>query len=86
MCFRTARLRTGTREIITGIFVFVYDLKVKTKGKDKEIPKWWQELLFVKKKKDFRDKDYGWNEDFMRDLGLIEHERTSKKKEDLRSS
>ena len=62
---------------------FVYDVKVKGKGQNKEIPKWWQELLFVKKKKDFRDKDYGWNEDFMRDLGLVENQKTSKKKEDL---
>jgi hypothetical protein len=48
---------------------FVYDVKVKTKGK--EIPKWWQELEFVKKK-DFREKDFGWNSDFMCDLGLVE--------------
>jgi len=61
--------------------VFVYDVKVKSKGQQKEIPKWWQELLFVKKKKDFRGKDYGWNEDFMRDLALVDAEKTSKKKE-----
>ena len=58
---------------------FVYDVRVKAKDKDKEIPKWWQELQFVKKKKDFRDKDYGWNEDFMRDLGLVEDVKHSKK-------
>jgi len=57
---------------------FVYDVKVRTKGK--EIPKWWQELEFVKKKKDLREKDYGWNADFMRDLGLVEDEKT---KDDL---
>jgi len=59
----------------------VYDVKVKSKDKPvKNIPKWWQELYFVKKKKDFRDKDYGWNNDFMRDLGLIEEEKSKPKK------
>jgi hypothetical protein len=45
----------------------VYDVKVR--GKDlKNIPKWWGELEFVKKKKDFLTKEYGWNADFMEDL------------------
>src|SRR5579862_975310 len=51
---------------------FVYEVKVKGKSQSKEIPRWWQELLFVKKKKDFRDKDFGWNQDFIKDLGLVE--------------
>jgi len=45
----------------------VYDVRVRGKGL-KDVPRWWQELEFVKKKKDFLSKDYGWNDDFMRDL------------------
>ncbi|MDA4112177.1 MAG: hypothetical protein OK439_06525 [Thaumarchaeota archaeon] len=59
----------------------VYDVKIKPKDQPaKNIPKWWQELYFVKKKKDFRDKDYGWNDDFMRDLGLVDDETPKLKK------
>jgi hypothetical protein len=58
----------------------VYDVKIKSKDQLANIPKWWQELYFVKKKKDFRDKDYGWNNDFMRDLGLIDKETAKPKR------
>lgn len=47
---------------------FVYDVKVRKGSKDLQVPKWWQELEFVKKKKDLLMKNYGWNDDFMRDL------------------
>jgi len=47
---------------------FVYDVKVRKGAKELQVPKWWRELEFVKKKKDFLTKDYGWNDDFMRDL------------------
>ncbi len=58
---------------------FVYE--VRTKGlKDGNLPKWWQELEFVKKKKDFLTKDYGWNDDFMRDLfGFAKSDKTNSK-------
>ncbi|MDA4131197.1 MAG: hypothetical protein OK457_10540 [Thaumarchaeota archaeon] len=60
----------------------VYDVKVKSKSQTspKNIPKWWSELYFVKKKKEFRDKDYGWNDDIMRDLGLVEVKKAPKAK------
>lgn len=45
----------------------VYDVKIRNKSL-KDTPKWWQELDFVKKKKDLLMKDYGWNDDFMHDL------------------
>jgi|HubBroStandDraft_6_1064221.scaffolds.fasta_scaffold1176146_1 hypothetical protein len=62
-------------------FAIVYDVKVKGKDQTKETPKAWQEVLFAKKRKDFRHKDFGWNQDFMQDLGLIEDEdkKSSKK-------
>ncbi len=60
----------------------VYDVKVKSKTQPsvKSLPKWWQELYFVKKKKEFRDKDYGWNDDLMRDLGLLGTKKAPKGK------
>ena len=59
---------------------FVYSVKIKSKyDPTKRMPRWWQELVFAKKKKDFRGKDYGWNEDFMRDLGFAEDLSSGKK-------
>jgi hypothetical protein len=59
----------------------VYEVKIKSKYQPaKNIPKWWQELYFVKKKKDFRDREYGWNDDFMRDLGLVAGQTSKAKK------
>jgi hypothetical protein len=60
----------------------VYDVKVKQKSQPsvKSLPKWWQELYYVKKKKEFRDKDYGWNDDLMRDLGLVDAKKGPKGK------
>ena len=54
--------------------VFVYDVKVRAKDLPSkgDLPHWWQEISFAKKKKDFRDKDYGGNADLMVDLGLLE--------------
>ena len=58
---------------------FVYDVKVRGKRfGDDQIPKWWKQLEFVKKKKDFLSKNYGWNDDFMKDLlGLAEKKSES---------
>lgn len=56
---------------------FVYDVRVRGKSL-KDMPRWWQELDFVRKKKDLLSKDYGWNDDFMRDLlGLNDKPRGS---------
>jgi len=54
--------------------VFVYDIKVRAKDLPAKanVPHWWQEISFAKKKKDFRGKDYGGNSDLMVDLGLLE--------------
>jgi len=62
---------------------FVYDVKARGKAlKEGQTPKWWQELEFVKKKKDFLIKDYGWNDDFMRDLfGFAKASKKSSKVE-----
>jgi ADP-ribose pyrophosphatase YjhB (NUDIX family) len=49
--------------------VFVYDIKVRPKDV-KDVPRWWQELGFMKKK-EIRGKNFGWNEDLMRDLELL---------------
>jgi hypothetical protein len=57
---------------------FVYDVKVRKGSKDLQLPKWWQELSFLKKKKDLLTKDFGWNADFMRDLFDLS-EKSSKK-------
>jgi hypothetical protein len=46
----------------------VYDVKIRDKKFKDEIPKWWAELEFVRKKKDLLMKDYGWNDDFIRDI------------------
>jgi|SRR5579872_6224058 len=59
----------------------VYDVRVRGKGL-KDTPKWWQELEFVKKKKDFLTRNYGWNDDFMRDL--LDFEK--KKKDSTKSA
>jgi hypothetical protein len=55
---------------------FVYDVRIRGKGL-KDLPKWWNELEFVKKKKDFLSKDYGWNNDFMRDLLNLNEKKKS---------
>jgi ADP-ribose pyrophosphatase YjhB (NUDIX family) len=47
--------------------VFVY--KVKLQGTPKTLP-WWRELRFVGRLERGRA-DFGWNEDMMRDLGLM---------------
>jgi hypothetical protein len=57
----------------------VYDVRVRKAAKDLQVPKWWEQLEFVKKKKDFLSKDYGWNEDLMRDL--LDLEKTSSNSE-----
>ncbi len=47
--------------------VFLY--AVKTSASPKRSP-WWHELAFLSKR-EFRRKDLGWNEDMMKDLGLV---------------
>jgi hypothetical protein len=60
--------------------VLAYDVRVrgKTLG-DGQLPKWWQQLEFVRKKKDFLTKDYGWNDDFMRDILRLEKTHSNTK-------
>lgn len=48
--------------------VFVYDVNLGEPVK--ELP-WWGELRFVKKS-DIQRLDFGWNGDFMVDLGIVE--------------
>jgi hypothetical protein len=45
---------------------FVYDVKVD--GQIKPLP-WWNDLRFEEKRK-LRAKDFGWNSDFVRDVGV----------------
>jgi hypothetical protein len=47
--------------------VFVYDVGIR--GPIKKLP-WWRELKF-RGRTELRDADFGWNDDFMRDLGLV---------------
>ncbi len=65
---RTIHRQTGYQGNNHWDLAFVYDVKVRKGAKELQVPKWWRELEFVKKKKDFLTKDYGWNDDFMRDL------------------
>lgn len=46
--------------------VFVYN--VKTSASPKNLP-WWRELVFLDKN-DLRKRDFGWNEDMMKDIGF----------------
>jgi len=46
---------------------FVY--RVRTSASPKKLP-WWQELAFLDKR-EMRKRDFGWNNDFVKDLGLV---------------
>jgi hypothetical protein len=47
--------------------VFAY--RVKTSASPRKFP-WWQELAFLGRQ-ELRKKNFGWNEDMMKDLGLV---------------
>ncbi len=49
----------------------VYYLDSKTEPLKKVSRKWWSELAFLKKGKELRAKDYGWNRELMADLDLL---------------
>ncbi len=50
---------------------FVYRVKIKQSNvPTKTSRKWWQELHFLRKGRELRSKNFGWNTDLMQDLKL----------------
>ena len=47
--------------------VFVYAVE-KPRPRKMKLP-WWKELVFLDRR-DLRERDFGWNEDLMKDLDL----------------
>jgi hypothetical protein len=46
---------------------FAYAVE-KARPRKMKLP-WWKELVFLDRR-DLRERDFGWNEDLMKDLGL----------------
>jgi hypothetical protein len=54
---------------------FVYD--VKSRDRVRPLP-WWEELRFLERD-ELRAEDFGWNSDFVQDIGLLTHRAKPKR-------